>query len=93
MAAIEAPEKIGIRPFDEFSEIEGIWPRGDRLDAIREAAGRFRKRFATRENRIRAVKTVDLAAARVALYRAQGFKIEHIRRASRAGGEGTFQPF
>jgi hypothetical protein len=63
MAAIEAPEKIGIRPFDEFSEIEGIWLRGDRLDAIREAADRFRRRFATPENRIRAVKTVDLAAA------------------------------
>jgi hypothetical protein len=63
MAAIDAPEKIGIRPFDEFSEIEAIWPRGDRLDAIREAAGRFRARFATPENRIRAVKTVDLAAA------------------------------
>ncbi len=63
MAAIEAPEKIGIRSFDEFSEIDGIWPRGDRLDAIREAASRFRERFATPENRIRAVKTVNLAAA------------------------------
>jgi hypothetical protein len=63
MAATEAPEKIGIRPFDEFSEIEGVWPRGDRLEAIRDAAVRFRKRFATPENRIRAVKTVDLAAA------------------------------
>ena len=36
MAAIEAPEKIGIRPFDEFSEIEGIWPRGDRLEITRK---------------------------------------------------------
>jgi hypothetical protein len=63
MAAIEAPEKVGIMPFDEFAEIDGIWPRGDRLDAIRYAAGRFRERFATAENRARAVKTVDLAAA------------------------------
>src|SRR6188474_2828207 len=63
MAAIQSPEKVGIRPFDEFADVEAVWPRGDRLDAIREAAGRFRKRFATPENRVRAVKTVNLAAA------------------------------
>jgi hypothetical protein len=63
MAAIEAPEKIGIKPFDEFAPVNDVWPRGDRLDAIRECADRFRERFATPENRIRAVKTVDLAAA------------------------------
>jgi hypothetical protein len=63
MAAIEAPEKLGIRPFDDFAEANEVWPRGDRLDAIREAATRFRGRFATTENRVRAVKTVDLAAA------------------------------
>jgi len=63
MAAIETPEKLGIKPFDEFSEIDRIWPRGDRLDAIRDAAARFRERFATPENRVTAVKTVNLAAA------------------------------
>jgi hypothetical protein len=63
MAAIQSPEKVGIRKFDEFAEVESVWPRGDRLDAIREAAGRFRERFATPENRVRAVKTVNLAAA------------------------------
>ena len=40
-----------------------VWPRGERLDAIRESAQRFRSRFATPENRIRAIKTVDLASA------------------------------
>jgi hypothetical protein len=63
MAAIEAPEQVGIVPFGEFAEVDDVWPRGDRLEAIREAAGRFRDRFAVPENRIRAVKTVDLAAA------------------------------
>jgi hypothetical protein len=63
MAAIETPEKLGIRPSGEFAGVDEVWPRGDRLEAIREAAGRFRERFATPENRVRAVKTVDLAAA------------------------------
>ena len=63
MAVIQTPESVGVKPFDEFAGVEEVWPRGDRLDAIREGAARFRKRFATPENRIRAVKTVDLAAA------------------------------
>src|SRR5439155_5827024 len=61
--AIEAPEKVGIKPFDELSGVAQVWPRGERLEALREAAARFRQRFATSENRVRAVKTVDLAAA------------------------------
>ena len=63
MAAIEAPEKLGIRPFHEFDDASEVWPRGDRIAAIREAAGRFRERFARPENRVRAVKTVNLASA------------------------------
>src|SRR5437660_7579613 len=63
MAAIETPEKVGIKPFDEFSGVIDVWPRGDRPKAIREAAARFRNRFATPENRVRAVETVDLTAA------------------------------
>jgi hypothetical protein len=63
MAAIEAPEKLGIRPCDEFAQANEVWPRGDRLEAIHEGARRFRERFATEDNRVRAVKTVDLAAA------------------------------
>ena len=42
MATVEAPETLGIRPFDEFDGVYDIWPRGDRPDAIRDAARRFR---------------------------------------------------
>ena len=63
MAATESPKKLGIRPFDDFAEVDQVWPRGDRLDAIREAATGFRERFATPDNRIDAVQTVDLASA------------------------------
>jgi hypothetical protein len=63
MATIEAPETIGIRPFHEFDGVFDVWPRGDRPDAIRDTARRFRERFATDENRVRAVQTVDLASA------------------------------
>jgi hypothetical protein len=63
VAGTETPGKLGLAPFDEFADSLEVWPRGDRLDAIREAAGRFRARFAIPENRVLAVKTVDLAAA------------------------------
>jgi hypothetical protein len=63
MAAIETPEKLGMKPIQEFAGVDEVWPRGERPQAIREAAGRFRDRFAVPENRVRAVKTVDLAAA------------------------------
>jgi hypothetical protein len=63
MAAIESPEKVGVRPFGEFVEAHETWPRGDRPAAIREAAAEFRSRFATPENRVRGVRTVDIATA------------------------------
>jgi hypothetical protein len=63
MATVEAPETLGIRPVQEFEGVYDVWPRGDRLDAIRDAARQFRQRFAVDENRVRAVKTVDLASA------------------------------
>ena len=63
MATVEAPRKLGIVPIEEFNGVFDVWPRGERLDAIRESAQRFRSRFATNENRIRAIKTVDLASA------------------------------
>jgi hypothetical protein len=63
VAAIEAPEKLGIKPFHEFDDAAEVWPRGDRPAAIREAASRFRERFATPDNRVKAVRTVDLASA------------------------------
>jgi hypothetical protein len=63
MAVIEKPEKVGLRPVHEFDGANETWPRGDRPAAIREAAAEFRARFATEENRVRAVRTVDIAAA------------------------------
>lgn len=63
MAVTEQAETLGIAPISEFDGVFDVWPRGDRPEAIREAAGRFRSRFATSENRVRAVKTVDIASA------------------------------
>jgi hypothetical protein len=57
------PDAIGLRPFDEFEAANETWPRGDRPAAIREAAAAFRARFATPENRVEAVRTVDIASA------------------------------
>ena len=67
MAVVEAPsgsaEAIGLRPVPEFDGVHETWPRGDRPAAIREAAGAFRERFATPENRVHGVRTVDIASA------------------------------
>jgi hypothetical protein len=63
MAAIESPEKLGLKPFDEFTEANQTWPRGDRPAAIREAASEFRARFARPDNRVQGVRTVDIASA------------------------------
>src|ERR671925_1598436 len=67
MAVVEVPqveiESIGLKPFHEFDAANETWPRGDRPAAIREAAAEFRARFATPDNRVRAVRTVDIASA------------------------------
>src|SRR5436305_11789312 len=63
MAAIESPEKVGLRPFHEFDEAIESWPGGDRPAAIREAAAEFRARFATADNRVRGVRTIPIASA------------------------------
>jgi hypothetical protein len=67
MAVAEVPrvkvEDVGLSPFGEFDEANRTWPRGDRPAAIREAAAEFRARFATPENRVQGVRTVDIASA------------------------------
>ena len=63
MATVEAPAGLGIAPIEEFDGVFDIWPSGNRLDAIHDAAHRFRSRFAVDDNRVRAIKTVDLASA------------------------------
>jgi hypothetical protein len=51
-----------IRPIDEFEEASSLWPRGDRPEAIRAAAERFRARFKA-QGEVLSVQTVDLVAA------------------------------
>src|SRR5262245_45335858 len=67
MAVAEIPrvkvEEIGLSPFGELDEAKQTWPRGERPAAIRGAASEFRARFATPENRVRAVRTIDIASA------------------------------
>src|SRR5918999_3604723 len=63
MSVIEQPETLGLKPFGEFDDANRTWPRGGRPAAIREAAAEFRARFATPQNRISAMRTVDIASA------------------------------
>lgn len=53
---------IGARPIPEFDGVHDIWPRGDRLAAVRAAAEAYKPRFKA-QGRIKAVKSVDIAAA------------------------------
>jgi hypothetical protein len=62
MAVIENAETLGLRPFHEFDEAGGTWPRGDRLEAIRSAANEFRGRFKD-QGQVTAVRTIDLVSA------------------------------
>ena len=50
------------RPIEEFDGVHDIWPRGDRVEAIREAAKKYHKRF-TSQGTVKAVKSFDIAAA------------------------------
>src|SRR3954465_2879173 len=63
MAAIESPEKIGLKPFHEFDQANETWPRGDRPAAIREAAAEFRARVPPPEHRGRGGRPVDIPSA------------------------------
>jgi len=53
---------IGARAIPEFDGVHDVWPRGERLAAVREAAAAFKPRF-KQQGRITAVKSVDIAAA------------------------------
>ena len=57
------PRRSGCARSHEFDAANETWPRGDRPAAIRAAAAEFRERFATPENRVSAVRTVDIASA------------------------------
>jgi hypothetical protein len=53
---------IGARPIPEFDGVHDVWPRGERLAAVRDAAAAYKVRF-KEQGQIRAVKSVDVAAA------------------------------
>ncbi len=54
--------QIGARPIPEFDGIREIWPRGERLDAIRVATKAYKERF-IQQGQVRAVQSIDVAGA------------------------------
>ncbi|MFD4180379.1 hypothetical protein [Rhodococcus sp. NPDC058514] len=63
------------RTIPEFSGVHDVWPRGDRLDAVREGAKKYRERF-LQQGQIRAIKSFDIAAAPYpARFAFQGYSI------------------
>lgn len=53
---------IGARAIPEFDGVHDVWPRGERLRAVREAAAAYKVRFKD-QGQVRAVRSVDIAAA------------------------------
>lgn len=53
---------IGARSIPEFDGVHEVWPRGDRLSAVRAAATEYKQRF-TAQGQVTAVKSVDIASA------------------------------
>ncbi|MGB6244672.1 hypothetical protein [Gordonia sp. (in: high G+C Gram-positive bacteria)] len=51
-----------LRPIPEFDGVHEVWPRGDRLEAIRSAAEKYHDRFVG-QGQVEAVRTVDIATA------------------------------
>ena len=52
----------GLRPIPEFDGVHDVWPRGARLQAVREAAAAYKVRF-KQQGQVKAVRSVDIAAA------------------------------
>lgn len=53
---------LAIRPIPEFEGVHDVWPRGERLRAVREAAAAYKVRFKA-QGQVTAIKSVDIAAA------------------------------
>jgi hypothetical protein len=53
---------IGARTIPELDGVHDVWPRGERLRAVRAAAAAYKVRF-KQQGQVRAVKSVDIAAA------------------------------
>lgn len=60
--AVTALSAAGARPIPEFAGVHDVWPRGDRLLAVRGAAEEYKARFKA-QGTVRAVKSIDIAAA------------------------------
>lgn len=58
----EALSAIGARVIPEFEGVHEIWPRGERLTAVRHATEIYKERF-TSQGLVHAIKSVDIAAA------------------------------
>ncbi|MBB1023612.1 MULTISPECIES: hypothetical protein [unclassified Dietzia] len=58
----EMLEQIGARSIPEFDGVHDVWPRGERLRAVRAAAAEYKTRF-VQQGQVRAVQSVDVAAA------------------------------
>jgi hypothetical protein len=68
-------QATGLRPIPEFEGVHDVWPRGDRLAAVRDAAARYRERFVS-QGQVRAIKSIDLVAAPYpARFAFQGYSI------------------
>jgi hypothetical protein len=52
---------IGARRIPEFDGVRDVWPRGERLAAVRAAGEAFKPRF--KQGQVKAVRSVDIAAA------------------------------
>lgn len=61
-SAKKAQDAAAPRPIPEFEGVHDVWPRGDRLRAVRSAAATYRERF-VQQGRIHAVRSFDIAAA------------------------------
>ena len=55
-------DAIGARGIPEFEGVHDVWPRGRRLETVREAAAAYKERFKS-QGQVRAIKSVDIAAA------------------------------
>lgn len=55
-------EDLGFRPVEELDGLYDVWPRGQRLEEIRAATERYKRRF-KEEGVVQAVRSVDLANA------------------------------
>jgi hypothetical protein len=62
LAQAAAAESIGAREIPEFTGAHEVWPRGERLEAIRSAAADYRSRFVG-SGEAHAVQTHAIAAA------------------------------